>query len=192
MTLWYYRILCDAGLILWLIFGGGHWHHRVSLRALNQMGYFFDACEGQNVTVSHNQLGAVPSACTSDYFTRQMYHSAFLWRPSTWRTSVRQKIPSSPEDMSDTEPLVVIWEHVQASRYVDAVGIVVCTASRIFEGPSLTSEYQALLYDHILTFDDEVRLIWRAKTTFPKVLFLINRYMVPASIILKAHGMEDF
>ncbi|KAA1476597.1 hypothetical protein DENSPDRAFT_933153 [Dentipellis sp. KUC8613] len=33
-----------------------------------------------------------------------------------------------------------------------------------------------LLYDHILTFSDEVELIWRSRWTVSKVIFLLNRY----------------
>ena len=45
-----------------------------------------------------------------------------------------------------------------------------------------------MLYDHILTLDDEVRLIWNAKTTLPKILFLLNRYMIPICMIIKTNG----
>ncbi|KAJ7037654.1 hypothetical protein C8F04DRAFT_1091957 [Mycena alexandri] len=38
---------------------------------------------------------------------------------------------------------------------------------------------QVLLYDHLLTLDDEVRYVWSAPTTLAKVLFLVMRYMVP-------------
>ncbi len=33
-----------------------------------------------------------------------------------------------------------------------------------------------MLYDHILTFDDEIRVIWTAPNSFVKWIFLINRY----------------
>ena len=52
----------------------------------------------------------------------------------------------------------------------------------------LTLEKQILLWDHLLTFHDEVRLIWRAQLTIPKVLFLFNRYVVPASLIVLIYG----
>jgi len=68
-----------------------------------------------------------------------------------------------------TESLAVIVEHVQVTRYLNAAGLV------------------ALLYDHMLTIDDEVRFIWKASTTLPKMLFLINRYTVPIILTIKAN-----
>jgi len=44
-----------------------------------------------------------------------------------------------------------------------------------------------LLWDHILTFPDEVLLIWRARLSAPKILFLFNRYMVPFAMIVQTH-----
>ncbi|KAK0189977.1 hypothetical protein F5146DRAFT_1139491 [Armillaria mellea] len=41
-----------------------------------------------------------------------------------------------------------------------------------------------MLYDHILTFDEEVRFIWAAPWTLPKTLFLIIRYFVPAFVLI--------
>jgi len=72
----------------------------------------------------------------------------------------------------DSEALPVIIEHIQASRYVSAAGLVV------------------LLYDHLLTFDQELQLIWRAKTTLPKLLFLFNRYTVPIAMIIRTNDLS--
>jgi len=65
-----------------------------------------------------------------------------------------------------------------------------------------------VLYDHLLTLNDEVRLIWPAKvrrddanvpanpheqhsqTSIVKVLFLVNRYSVPFCLVMTAYG-ED-
>lgn len=35
-----------------------------------------------------------------------------------------------------------------------------------------------LLYDHALTFKDEVRLVWNAKASIAKYALLLNRYLV--------------
>ncbi|KAF8129077.1 hypothetical protein EV363DRAFT_1166787, partial [Boletus edulis] len=51
-------------------------------------------------------------------------------------------------------------------RYLLAVGLVI------------------LLWDHVLTLPDEVELIWRAKLSIPKVLFLLNRYVVPLAMAI--------
>ncbi|KAJ6534839.1 hypothetical protein B0H19DRAFT_1271529 [Mycena capillaripes] len=56
---------------------------------------------------------------------------------------------------------IVALENVLITRYVSAAGLVL------------------LLYDHVLTLDDEVEHIWSAPTTLAKILFLILRYMVP-------------
>ena len=45
-----------------------------------------------------------------------------------------------------------------------------------------------LLYDHVLTLADEVRLVWRAPRSFPKYAFLFNKYLVLANLLAIAHG----
>ncbi|KAK0463038.1 uncharacterized protein EV420DRAFT_1151393 [Desarmillaria tabescens] len=62
----------------------------------------------------------------------------------------------------------IAW-HAQATRYLSGAGLVV------------------LLYDHILTFPAEVELIWTARWSVPKVLFLLIRYFVPSSVIIHIH-----
>ncbi|PBK92493.1 hypothetical protein ARMGADRAFT_1063451 [Armillaria gallica] len=69
--------------------------------------------------------------------------------------------------MSETATEIV-W-HIQATRYLTSAGLVV------------------LLYDHLLTFSAEVGLIWAARWSVPKVLFLLLRYFVPSSVIIHTH-----
>ncbi|TEB31061.1 hypothetical protein FA13DRAFT_478427 [Coprinellus micaceus] len=45
-----------------------------------------------------------------------------------------------------------------------------------------------ILYDHLLTFDDEVELIWKASWSMGKGMFLINRYHSVASVIFMNYG----
>ncbi|TFY59557.1 hypothetical protein EVG20_g7745 [Dentipellis fragilis] len=59
------------------------------------------------------------------------------------------------------EELATVVQNINASRYLSAAGFVV------------------LLYDHVLTFDDEVEYVWKARMSLPKFLFLFNRYLVP-------------
>ncbi|KAL5523958.1 hypothetical protein ACEPAG_8131 [Sanghuangporus baumii] len=61
-----------------------------------------------------------------------------------------------------------------ATRYLNGIGLVI------------------MLYDHILTFGEEVRLVWQAKPSFAKWLFLANRYLVPMMLIGVALFMNDF
>ncbi|KAF9262048.1 hypothetical protein L218DRAFT_1078234 [Marasmius fiardii PR-910] len=63
-------------------------------------------------------------------------------------------------------------ENLQASRYLSIAGLVM------------------LLYDHILSFSDEVELIWKARWTTPKTLFLILRYFVPPFLIVHLHQLS--
>jgi len=65
-----------------------------------------------------------------------------------------------------------IVRDIQASRYVSLAGLVL------------------MLYDHVLTFDEEVRLIWSARWTLPKVLFLLIRYLVPVGLIINISEMS--
>jgi len=41
------------------------------------------------------------------------------------------------------------------------------------------ASFVVLLYDHLITFDDEVRYIWRGNKKLVTWLFLINRYLTP-------------
>lgn len=36
-----------------------------------------------------------------------------------------------------------------------------------------------LLYDHVVTFRQEVAYVWKAPNSFAKIAFLVNRYLVP-------------
>ncbi|KAG8923861.1 hypothetical protein FRC01_012236 [Tulasnella sp. 417] len=56
--------------------------------------------------------------------------------------------------------------HFNASRYLSVAGFVV------------------LVYDHLLTFADEVDLIWKNPTKPVACLFLFNRYVIPLVIII--------
>ncbi|VDB94786.1 unnamed protein product [Peniophora sp. CBMAI 1063] len=62
----------------------------------------------------------------------------------------------------------------QGIRYISAIGLV------------------ALLCDHIQTFPEEIRLVWRAPASLAKFLFLANRYLVAGSIIAATHSFAGF
>lgn len=66
-----------------------------------------------------------------------------------------------------------LWD-ANATRYLEAIGLTI------------------LLYDHVLTFAGEVRLIWFAPTSFVKYTFLFNRYLVLATLITVAVEMCGF
>jgi len=70
------------------------------------------------------------------------------------------------------ESLPVIIQHVQASRYLSAAGVVI------------------LFYDHLLTLGDEVEYIWHSRWSFPKGLFLFIRYLVPIAMIINTYQMS--
>ncbi|KIK65122.1 hypothetical protein GYMLUDRAFT_39511 [Collybiopsis luxurians FD-317 M1] len=69
----------------------------------------------------------------------------------------------------DNESLTTVIVHLQASRYITV---------------------SILLYDHFLTFSEEVELIWRANSRIPKILFLFIRYIVPIGVILHSHQLS--
>jgi len=48
---------------------------------------------------------------------------------------------------------------------------------------STFSSLAFLLYDHVLTFDAEVELIWSQKLSFGKLLFIFNRYFTPFTLV---------
>jgi hypothetical protein len=45
-----------------------------------------------------------------------------------------------------------------------------------------------LLYDHLITFPDEYRFVWKARTSFAKYAFLLNRYAVLCVMVLVLPG----
>ncbi|KAI0790880.1 hypothetical protein C8Q75DRAFT_806253 [Abortiporus biennis] len=62
-------------------------------------------------------------------------------------------------------------EDANATRYLTAAGLVV------------------LLYDHILTLPDEIRLVWPVRRSFAKYAFLLNRYLVLGCVLAVAYEM---
>jgi hypothetical protein len=48
-----------------------------------------------------------------------------------------------------------------------------------------------LLYDHIITLPDEYRFVWKARPSFAKYAFLVNRYAVPAVMVLMLSGTSE-
>jgi len=67
-----------------------------------------------------------------------------------------------------------VLRDLYATRYMSAVGLTV------------------LFYDHVLTFSDEVTLIWHAPKSFAKYTFLFNRYLVLSAQIAAAVEMCGF
>ncbi|OSD01353.1 hypothetical protein PYCCODRAFT_1445825 [Trametes coccinea BRFM310] len=67
-----------------------------------------------------------------------------------------------------------VFHELAATRYMSAVGLMV------------------LLYDHCLTFGDEVRYIWTAPATYAKYTFLLNRYTVLCTLVAVAYEMCGF
>ncbi|KAK0189836.1 hypothetical protein F5146DRAFT_1052828 [Armillaria mellea] len=75
------------------------------------------------------------------------------------------------------ETVTEVVEHIQATRYLTSKFLINWSARRS----------DVLLYDHLLTFSTEVELIWAARWSVPKVLFLLLRYIVPPSVIIHTH-----
>lgn len=65
------------------------------------------------------------------------------------------------------DTLIETLENVRATQYVTAIGLIV------------------LLYDHALTFQDEVELVWKTKLTIAQVTFLILRYLPILGILVE-------
>ncbi|KIM42726.1 hypothetical protein M413DRAFT_122450 [Hebeloma cylindrosporum] len=60
-------------------------------------------------------------------------------------------------------------------------------ASKYFQ----LAAFVMLVYDHMLTFDQEVNRIWRQKLSGASVLFLINRYITPLQFIIILVAFQD-
>ncbi|THH06515.1 hypothetical protein EW145_g4036 [Phellinidium pouzarii] len=64
-----------------------------------------------------------------------------------------------------TNCLKAAIDDANATRYLNGVGLIM------------------LLYDQLLTFYDEVELVWKTKSSLAKRAFLVNRYLVPSILI---------
>jgi len=81
----------------------------------------------------------------------------------------------APDPMSIS--LAVIqqdFRDANAARYLSGIGLVL------------------LLWDHAITFADEVQLIWKARPSFAKYAFLVNRYLVACDLFTAAFFMNHF
>ncbi|KAI0315684.1 hypothetical protein OF83DRAFT_1084803 [Amylostereum chailletii] len=74
--------------------------------------------------------------------------------------------------MPDEESLAEALTHFHVSIYVSVASL------------------SFLLYDHFLTFADEVEYVWKARMTLPKALFLFSRYAVPMTCIISLHAFS--
>jgi len=52
--------------------------------------------------------------------------------------------------------------------------------------------FTVLLYDHIITFDDELTYVWFRKKGIPGYLFLINRYLIPLGFIVNLYAYQGY
>lgn len=67
-----------------------------------------------------------------------------------------------------TIPLTIFLNGL-ATRYMTVIGLV------------------AMFYDHTLTFPAEVALVWRARPSFGRNGFLLNKYLALACLLMNAH-----
>jgi len=75
--------------------------------------------------------------------------------------------------LADSEDSLILYRFVrQTTNYVGLAG------------------FTMLVYDHIITFEDEVKYIWKAKdkTKIILWLFFINRYLTPFGFIINLNG----
>ncbi|KAF9458942.1 hypothetical protein BDZ94DRAFT_1312843 [Collybia nuda] len=79
-------------------------------------------------------------------------------------------VPSGPLNLQLLEEAAV---HLQAGKYFQIAAFVV------------------LIFDHLLTFSEEVERIWKRKITGAAILFLINRYITPLQFIITIDAFND-
>ncbi|KIJ48827.1 hypothetical protein M422DRAFT_45214 [Sphaerobolus stellatus SS14] len=101
------------------------------------------------------------------------------------QAQVQAELPPGVTSISD---LVTIIAGRDASRYTTGIlslseVVYSCKYLTILSAAALV----VLLYDHLLLLSDEIELIWPAKATWSKHLFLLSRYSVPIFIMLGAH-----
>ncbi|EUC62437.1 transmembrane protein, putative, partial [Rhizoctonia solani AG-3 Rhs1AP] len=78
--------------------------------------------------------------------------------------------PYSPELIASLETAL----HGHTGRHVPAIDCLNPLFTLL-----LVVGYALLVYDHILTFTDEVQFIWKAKRSPVVIMFLLNRYITP-------------
>ncbi|KAI0744871.1 hypothetical protein C8Q76DRAFT_701507 [Earliella scabrosa] len=98
--------------------------------------------------------------------------------PATGRPSVHVPLQDPHTPIPTAMDLLSLPDHVfhelAATRYMSAAGLMI------------------LFYDHLLTFGDEVELIWTAPATYAKYTFLLNRYSVLATLLAVAYETCGF
>ncbi|KAF8585802.1 hypothetical protein K439DRAFT_1615684 [Ramaria rubella] len=67
--------------------------------------------------------------------------------------------------------LALVLPPITATRHLSIAGVVI------------------LLYDHLLLLHEEKNIIWVAKWSYFKVLFLMNRYLTPISLLISMYGV---
>ncbi|KAF9040753.1 hypothetical protein BJ165DRAFT_1549707 [Panaeolus papilionaceus] len=78
--------------------------------------------------------------------------------------------PAGPPDMAAVISAVV---HLNAGKYFQI------------------SAFVMLIYDHMLTFSDEVERIWKQRFSGATILFLLNRYLTPLQFIIIVDAFHD-
>ncbi|TFK33632.1 hypothetical protein BDQ12DRAFT_766263 [Crucibulum laeve] len=73
----------------------------------------------------------------------------------------------------DSHALATAALHLRAAKYFQIASFVM------------------LLYDHALTFSEEVERVWKQRITGASVLFLINRYATPLQFIVVIDAFHD-
>ncbi|RDB18705.1 hypothetical protein Hypma_014732 [Hypsizygus marmoreus] len=68
-----------------------------------------------------------------------------------------------------------------------AVGAQHLLAGKYFQ----LAAYVVLIFDHILTFSEEVERIWKRRITGAAILFLINRYLTPLQFLVIIDAFHD-
>jgi len=81
-------------------------------------------------------------------------------------------LPPPPPPPPPIHPSALLIQQGIAAKYLGVAGLVF------------------LLYDHIISFGDEVELVWKAKWTLPKVIFLLLRYGVPCALIVHIYQLS--
>lgn len=74
--------------------------------------------------------------------------------------------------------------HILIKTCNTAVATLTFFVGLLFEINKLVSAHVPKLYDYIVTFDDEVRLVWNARWSLVKILYFLNRVVGCALIVV--------
>ena len=85
-----------------------------------------------------------------------------------------------------------VYHYVEATRYLSgkkSVHIGSCSYDYSSATFHLAVALSCSLYDHVLTSEREIRLVWKQKWSYLQMVVVFNTYLMDATMIVLAYSM---